>query len=266
MHLLKPLIRVYLKSFYIKDIKISCCDLKSAVDELISFLEMNKPNYICVTDAGNLVNAHRKSKELKNAINNSLMSLPDGRPLSVYAGLKGIDNIDRVAGPDFMKSVFERTSGTGIRHFFLGDTEKILSKLKNDMNKNFDLQIAGFYSPPFGNWNPGTDIEIISIISESKPDIIWVSLGGGKQEVWMNNNFSKLEKGVMIGVGAAFRFYLGEIKRAPLIFQRLSLEWFIRLIQQPGKMFKRYASTLPYFLIYIIQDFFKNNNHEDSVH
>lgn len=266
LHLLKPSIKVYLKNFYIKEIKISCCNLDSAVNELLSVLKLKFPEYICVTDAGNLVNAYRKSPELKTAINNSLMSLPDGRPISIFAGIKGIDNIDRVAGPDFMKKVFEKTSGTGIRHFFLGDTESILSKLSAELKKNYDLQIAGFYSPPFGNWNSETDNLILDKIREANADIIWISLGGRKQEVWMNNNYRKLNKGVMIGVGAAYRFYLGEIKRAPKIFQRLGLEWFFRLIQQPGKMFKRYLTTLPFFIIYIIQDLFNKNKHDNPIH
>lgn len=249
-----------LNNLYIKGIKVSCCDLQSSVSETISAIKLQKPNYICVTDAGNLVNAHRKSPELKNAINNSLISLPDGRPLSVFAKLKGIKNIDRVAGPDFMEKFFEATSGTDIGHFFLGDTDEIQDKLRKKISGKYRIKIAGSFSPEFGNWNDETDNNILLKIKESDADLIWVGLGGGKQEIWMKNNYMKLDKGIMIGVGAAFRFYLGEIKRAPLIFQKLGLEWMFRLIQQPEKMFKRYATTLPFFILYSIQEIFKNNS------
>lgn len=265
MHLLKPSIKVYLKSFYIKDIKISCCNLDSAVDELLSVLKLSHSEYVCVTDAGNIVTAFRNSPALKSAINESFMSLPDGRPLSVFAGLKGIKDVGRVAGPDFMIRVFERTSGTGISHFFLGDTEIILEKMISSISAEYDLKIAGSYSPPFGIWNSDTENEILGKIIKAHPDLIWVSLGGGKQEVWMKKIHGKLDKGVMIGVGAAFRFYLGEIKRAPIVFQKLGFEWLFRLVQQPGKMFKRYAVTLPFFMIYFIQEIFKKNN-ENTVH
>jgi len=248
-----------LKNFYFKEIKISCCDLNSAANYFLQQREVQKSTYVCVTDVGNLVNAHRKSVKLKNALNNSLMSLPDGRPLSLFAKIKGIKEIDRVAGPDFMIEIFRRTSGTNLKHFFLGDTEEILSKLILKINSDYKLQIAGSYSPDFGEWNSKTDEEIIRIINSSEPDIIWVSLGGGKQEIWMENNYLKLNKGIMTGVGAAFRFYTGEIKRAPLVFQRLGLEWFFRFIQQPEKMFKRYSSTFPYFFLYTLQEIFKNN-------
>lgn len=249
-----------MKNFYIKDIKITCCNLENSSEGAISYIKSNNKNYICVTDVGNLVNAHRKFRELKEAINNSFYSLPDGRPISILARLKGIKDIDRVAGPDFMEELFRKTSGTEIKHFFLGDKDEILRALTEKISVKYNLKIAGTYSPEFGFNDDSSDNKIISRINASGADLIWVSFGGGKQEVWMKNNYLKLNKGLMIGVGAAFRFFTGDLKRAPLIFQKLGFEWFFRLIQQPGKMLKRYSSTLPFFLIYSTEEFFKTNS------
>jgi len=200
------------------------------------------------------VNAHRNSPLLKKAINDSFISLPDGRPISILARLKGIKDMERVAGPDFMTEIFRKTSGSDIKHFFLGDTGDILEKLLKKINKNYDLQIAGSYSPDFGVWNKEIDEEIIKRINDSGADFIWVALGGGKQEIWMNENYNKLNKGIMTGVGAGFRFFTGDIKRAPLLFQKIGFEWLFRLVQQPGKMFGRYLSTLPFFVIYSFEE------------
>lgn len=251
-----------MKNFYIKDIKITCCNLDSSSEDAISFIRSNEKNYICVTDAGNLVNAHRKSSELKEAINNSFISLPDGIPVSKLAKLKGIQDIDRVAGQDFMKEVFKKTSDTDIKHFFLGDTDEVLNSLKEILTAEYKINISGSYSPEFGVWTEKTDIEIIRRINITNPDFIWVSLGGGKQEIWMKNNYMKLNKGLMAGVGAAFRFFTGDIKRAPLYMQKAGFEWLHRLAHQPGKMFKRYATTLPFFLIYSVQELFKSNSNK----
>ncbi len=248
-----------MKNFFIKEIKITCCNLDNSSEEAISYLKSGDKNYICVTDAGNIVNAHRHSPCLKNAINSSLISLPDGRPISLLAKLKGVSNIDRVAGPDFMEEIFRRTSGTNVKHYFLGDTVEVLDKLKKKVSEKYDLVIAGSFSPEFGKDDDESDYDMIRRINESGAELIWVSLGGGKQEVWMKNNFQKLNKGLLIGVGAAFRFFTGDIKRAPVFFQKTGFEWFFRLMQQPGKMFGRYLSTLPFFLIYCVQEFFKPN-------
>jgi len=153
-----------------------------------------------------------------------------------------------------MTEIFRKTSGSDIKHFFLGDTGDILEKLLKKINKNYDLQIAGSYSPDFGVWNKEIDEEIIKRINDSGADFIWVALGGGKQEIWMNENYNKLNKGIMTGVGAGFRFFTGDIKRAPLLFQKMGFEWLFRLVQQPGKMFGRYLSTLPFFVIYSFEE------------
>ncbi|MEO8209293.1 MAG: WecB/TagA/CpsF family glycosyltransferase [bacterium] len=252
-------------NFYFKEIKITCCNLYSSSEDTISQLKSGKPEYICVTDVGNIVSAYRKSNQLKEAINNSFISLPDGRPISIYANWKGIKNIERVAGPDFMNELFRKTSNTNIKHFFLGDTEKVQQVLKEKISENFNLHIAGSYSPEFGKWNNETDEEIIRRINGSQADLIWIALGGGLQEIWMMNNYKHLNKGIMIGVGAAFRFYTGQIKRAPLIFQKLGLEWLFRLIQQPVKMFGRYSTTLPFFFLYSFQEFFKTNSKTKTI-
>lgn len=234
--------------------------MDSAVRETLRFLDSKVPAYVCVTDAGNIVNAYKRFPELKHAINESGISLPDGRPVSLLAKLKGIREIERVAGPDFMEEMFRRTAGTDLKHFFLGDTEETLSKLKEKILCRYKINIAGTYSPPFGEWSDELNSKIASSINEANADLIWVGLGGTKQEIWMKNNYEKLNKGLMIGVGAAFRFFTGDIKRAPAVFQKASLEWMFRLMQQPGKMFVRYSKTLPYFFFYSIQELIGNNS------
>ncbi|MBK8982253.1 MAG: WecB/TagA/CpsF family glycosyltransferase [Ignavibacteria bacterium] len=250
-----------IKNFYFKGIKISCCDIESSVQYTIDFINGNTgAGYICVTDTGNLVNAFKRNPALKKAINNSLLSLPDGRPLSVFAQLKGIKGIGRVAGPDFMKEVFRRSGGTELKHFFLGDTEEILQRICVKAKSEYAINICGTYSPEFNQVKDISNEIIMDKIKTADADFIWVALGGGKQEVWMMNNFKKLNKGILTGVGAAFRFYLGDIKRAPVFFQRIGMEWFFRLIQQPGKMTVRYFKTLPYFVFYSAGEIFKSKS------
>lgn len=248
-----------LKNIYVKGVKVTVCEMDTAAKETLGLIAQHKPAYICVTDAGNIVNAHRNSSELQDAINNSAISLPDGRPISMLARAKGIKGIGRVAGPDFMIRMFELTSGKGISHFFLGDTEDTLDKLISMAGEKFRIKVAGSFSPPFRNGRDDSGQNIIDMLNKVSPDLIWVSLGGGKQEIWMKNNFKKLDKGVMVGVGAGFRFLTGDIKRAPLLMQKAGLEWFFRLIQQPQKMAGRYAGTLPYFLFYSAEELLNNN-------
>lgn len=247
--------------FYFKGVKVTCCDLDGSVRTAFDKLKKGEgPAYICVTDTGNIVNAYRNSPALRNAINSSFLSLPDGRPLSLFADAKGIKGIGRVAGPDFMEEVFRRSAGMDVKHFFLGDTQEVLNRLKDKAEKQYGIIVCGMLSPDLGSQTDGTDENIVNGINQSGADFIWVALGGGKQEIWMMNNYMKLDRGIMTGVGAAFRFYIGDIRRAPVFFRKIGMEWFFRLIQQPGKMAGRYLSTLPFFIIYAVPEFFKSKS------
>ncbi len=251
---------IAMRQFYINGVKVTSCNIESSTQIILDWVKNRVNSFICVTDSGNVVKAVRESPALKDAINNSGMSLPDGRPLSILGKIKGFTEMDRVAGPDIMSAIFKATQNSEISHFFLGDTSEVHIRLHKKLVFDYShLRIAGMYSPPFGEWNKKIQDVIIQEINSKNPNIVWVGLGGGKQEIWMHNNYARLPGCVVIGVGAAFRFYIGDIKRAPKIFQYLSLEWLFRLLQQPRKMFFRYVSTLPFFMVYFIIEMMKLN-------
>ena len=104
------------------------------------------------------------------------------------------------------------------------------------------LEIAGMVSPPFHALSEAEDAAEIEKINASGADIVWVGLGAPKQENWMYEHMDKVN-GVMIGVGAGFDYHAGNIKRAPMWMQKLSLEWLYRLLQDPKRLFKRYLVT-----------------------
>ena len=156
--------------------------------------------------------------DLSKAINESLLSIADGAPLAWFAKLAGLKRIERVAGFDLLKGLLE--SPNGLKHFLLGDTEKTINQvIKKARKKNNSLSIAG-YSPPFKNqFSEDDNILIFEKINNEDPDIIWVSFGGGKQEKWMHQNIHRLNRGIMAGVGAAFKFYTGNLYSPPKIIQ-----------------------------------------------
>ena len=89
--------------------------------------------------------------------------------------------------------------------------------------------------------------EIVARINAAKPDILFVALGNPKQELWMGRNRAKLDVGAMIGIGGTFNFIAGRVKRAPRWVQRFGLEWIYRIIQEPGRLWRRYAYGLVKF-------------------
>ena len=91
------------------------------------------------------------------------------------------------------------------------------------------------------------DAEIIAAMNEADPDFLWIGLGAPKQENWMVAHQGRV-KGLMVGVGAAFDYFAGNIKRAPGWMQKANLEWLYRLLQDPKRLYKRYFVTNSKFI------------------
>lgn len=221
------------------------------MDEVLQTLEVSleekRGDYICVANVHTTVMAFRDDAYRKIQ-NESWLTLPDGKPLSMVSRKRGFENAQRVPGPDLMTKVFEASKEKKYRHFFYGSTQKTLDKLKENIQKNYPyLEIAGMYSPPFRKLTDAEDTEIIKLINEAKPDFVWVGLGAPKQEIWMAEHKNKIS-GIMIGVGAAFDFEAGVVKRAPKWMQEMCLEWLYRILQDPKRLIPRYINTNASFL------------------
>lgn len=204
-------------------------------------------DYICVSNVHTTVMAYEDPEYL--AIQNGgIMAIPDGGPLSTLGRKRGAVNMERITGPDYMGQILKTSLEHGYSHYFYGSTWETLSRLKSELMRNYPgLQIAGMYSPPFRELTEKEDEMIITAINDADSDFLWVGLGAPKQEKWMAAHKGKVN-GLMIGVGAAFDYYAGNIKRAPKWMQKTNLEWFYRLIQDPKRLCKRYFVTNSKFI------------------
>ena len=109
------------------------------------------------------------------------------------------------------------------------------------------IKIVGMYSPPFRELSDSENADIVKRINIVRPDFVWVGLGAPKQEIWMHEHQGQIN-GLMIGVGAAFDYIAGNLKRAPKWMQENNLEWVYRLRQDPRRLFLRYCHTNAVFI------------------
>ena len=156
--------------------------------------------------------------------------------------------MQRTTGPSLMGEVFKISAERGYRHYFYGSTQETLDKLYATLIESYPgIQIAGMYSPPFRPMTEEEDKTIVKQINETNSDFIWIGLGAPKQEKWMAAHQCKVN-GLMIGVGAGFDYYAGNIQRAPEWMQKSNMEWLYRLIQDPKRLFSRYLHTNTKFI------------------
>ena len=173
---------------------------------------------------------------------------PDGMPLVWCLWLDGWEIRERVYGPYLMAHCLRKMGGER-RHAFVGGTEECLTRLEAAVREmRPGIQIAGVVSPPFGQRGEAADVAVVEAIRALKADVVWLALGGVRQETWLAQNRHRLPDGVYLAVGDAFALLAGMRAYAPAWMQRLGLTWLFRLLQEPGRLASRYATYNARFL------------------
>ncbi|HEY2720588.1 MAG TPA: WecB/TagA/CpsF family glycosyltransferase, partial [Chitinophagaceae bacterium] len=230
------------------------------LDEIIGLAQSKKSAVVCVANVHMYSEAH-KDKKFENIISEAEIVTPDGKPLTwALRVLYGIRQ-ERVAGMDVLPDLLKQMSSNGISAFFYGSSEVTLEKTNEYLSTVYpELKIAGLHSPPFYSSgdlnNNNADEEVITAINGSLPSVVFVVLGCPKQEKWMAAMRGRINT-VMVGIGGALPVMIGMQKRAPKWMQNAGLEWLYRLMQEPGRLFKRYATTNRLFIWVVFKEYFR---------
>jgi len=221
-------------------------------DQALALLRGNDyhvPKYICIANAHTVTTAVH-DRLFREATNNAWLCLPSGKPVSVLGNiLYGAGSYERIFGPDFMAECLARSEELDLTHFFYGATTEVLEELEAKYALRLGSRIRGHLAPPFGTMQQRVIEAHFRRINEVRPKMIWVALGAPRQEIFMYENLHRLAYGVMVGVGAAFAFETGSIRRAPLWMQECGLQWLHRLVQEP-RLWRRYLVSNPLFVYY----------------
>lgn len=247
-------------SIHIIDSKVSRLNSIETVKIITNWVGTSQTNkYVCVCNTHSLVTAH-KDKIFSKALDSANICTADGMPLVWALKLFGVKHQDRVDGPNLMLDLCNKASKQGYNIYLYGSTENTLLKVNMKLKQLYpNIKIVGSYSPPFRSLTEQENENICSKINEVNADLVFVSLGCPKQEKWMYENHLKIN-GVLLGVGAAFNFITGDIKRPPIIIQKMGLEWLFRLISEPKRLWKRYAFNNPMYIYLFVKTFFRNKN------
>lgn len=243
--------------YRVLDCMVNRTNMRDAIAAVASRVATGEGGYVCFSNVHTVMMAH-KDHRLRKINNESFRSMPDGKPLVVVARLRGMNDVGRVAGPDFLPEFLQ--AAPGLRHFFFGSTQQTLEDLVMRLRRDYPkINIVGWYSPPFREMATAEVNETIKLINDTKPDIVWVGLGAPKQEYWMAEHWQKLRPAVVMGVGAAFDFNAKRVTRAPVWMQRAGLEWLHRLSQEPSRLWRRYLYTNSAFMYYLLRDALRKN-------
>jgi len=182
-----------------------------------------------------------KDNHFREALKNSDVLLPDGIAI-VHASrfLNGL-KIKKIAGADIHDFLLHKLNVDHGSCFYFGASENTLVKIEARVKLEFPNIKFKAYSPPFkSEFSEEENIEMISIINEFNPDVLFVGMTAPKQEKWAYENKNKLKTGIICSIGAVFDFYAGTVERPGEIWINSGLEWLGRFLREPKRMWKRY--------------------------
>lgn len=206
-------------------------------------------SYVVFRDVHGLVRSQGNA-DLEAAHDAALVVAPDGIPLVWAARLHGFRTAARVCGPDSLQQLCAAGVSRGWRHVFFGSTPETLELLVRNLEARYPgIIIADAISPPYRAPDVQETADQIARIRKAEPDFVWVGLGSPKQDLWMFENAAKIPGALCMGVGAAFDMAAGRVRRAPLWAQHFGLEWAYRVVQEPRRLWRRYATVVPRFVV-----------------
>lgn len=247
-----------IKTVRILGTRFAQTNMEDTLRAIEKFIANGRRSQVCITNAYSLV-LMQKDTEFKDITNSASLVVADGQPLVWISKLYGEPISERVAGADLVYEFSRRSAKKRHKLFFLGSNSTTLKKMVENLKKIFpSLQIVGAYCPPFKKqFFERENEKMISLINKVKPDVLFVGLGAPKQERWIWEHKDELQVSVSIGVGAAFDFVAGTVKRAPEWMQKCGLEWLFRLYQEPKRLWKRYLIGNTIFIWLVLKEFLK---------
>lgn len=233
----------------IMGVNVSAITMADALRTVEEWIERREQHYVCITGVHGVIESQSDPTLLEIHERAGLVT-PDGMPLVWMARKLGHRETERVYGPDLMLALTALSARKGYRQYYYGGAPGLADRLRERLVERFPgLDVAGTLSPPFRALQDDEDEAIVRTINEARPDIVWVGLSTPKQEYWMAAHTGRIDAPVMIGVGAAFDFLAGTKRQAPLWMQRNGLEWLFRLMSEPRRLWRRYGTIVPRFMV-----------------
>lgn len=227
-------------------VPIDAVSFLEAQDRIMAWGHGRHSRYVVLANVHVTVTASRDI-DFAAVVRAADMVTPDGVPVTLMLRKLGSLGQERVSGPDLTWALLGRCEAEGLPVYFYGSTPETLARLFERIRAVFpQLTMAGD-SPPFRSLSVQEDEEAIARMHASDAGLVFVGLGCPKQEQWMATHRGRINA-VMLGVGAAFDYHAGTIKRAPAWMQNSGLEWFHRLLSEPQRLWKRYLVTNTLFI------------------
>ena len=226
-------------------IEIVNTTMSEAIDWIEQRVQQQKKSLLAFVNP-DCLNIAYKNPDYHHILQTADRVLPDGIGLNIGCRILNQALMANVNGTDLFPKLCERAAQNGHSLFLLGGLANVAELTAQAMQQRYpDLLIAGVQD---GYFTAEQESQIIDTINNSDTSILLVGFGVPRQELWLAKHHEQLKPTVCLGVGGLFDYYSGRIPRAPVWMREIGLEWCWRLIQEPGRMWRRYIIGNPLFL------------------
>lgn len=214
---------------------------------LTDWAASRKSRYVCLCNVHSVATAYR-DPDFLTLLSSADMATPDGAPVAWTLRFKGFPDQQRISGPELMWRLCAEARAQDIAVGLFGASPETLEQVAAALIEGHPgLRVPYTFAPPYRALSADEDRSICEAINASGVGILFVGLGCPKQESWIAAHRGRI-RAVMLGVGAAFDFHAGNVRRAPLWMRSAGLEWLYRLLSEPRRLWRRYLGTNSIFL------------------
>ena len=234
------------KRIEIMGVPVDCVDMEQSLQVVDALISGSNAQTVIAVNPEKIIKAQSDIHLLKFLQNAGLL-IPDGIGAVVAARILNGDAMSRVPGAELMPAICERSVEKGYKLFLLGASPEVNIEAVSVLKKKYPgVNIVGHQH---GYYSEDEIPDLIKRINDSQADVLFIALGSPAQELWMEKYLPQLNIKVCQGVGGTFDVLAGKVKRAPLLFRMMNLEWFYRLASQPKRLLRQTA--LPKF-VYLV--------------
>lgn len=220
---------------------IDALTMQQTLQKIKYAIDNNTHLHHVVVNVAKLVHM-QKDEKLKQSVVSCDIINADGQGVVWASKILGKPIPERVAGIDLMQNLVKLAHDNNYTIYFLGATEEIVTKVVEIYSKEYSSKIIAGYKN--GYFSKSEEADLAKEIAASGADILFVAMGSPKKENFLYDNKEILSKvKFVMGVGGSFDVIAGKVKRAPVWIQKIGMEWFYRMAQEPRRLFKRYFTT-----------------------
>ena len=228
----------------------------TTVENVAKYLKNEKSKTVAICNSNTLVRSYR-DPIIQDKINSFNIKAPDGFPVAKSSKILYKNHQARVDGYNVFLKTIEVGIDEGLTHYFYGSNQTVMKLMIENLKIKYpEIKIAGFFCPPVKSYKELSEEKYTQDLINKNADVVWVSLGFPKQEEFIYELKSKYKiSSNLVGVGAVFEWVAETKFKAPELMANLGLEWIIRLIQEPKRLFRRYLIDNFLFIIYFIKQY-----------